>query len=115
MRLLIHTITPMAALAVLLSIAGSTATALDNSSTDFGTCKPAAGCINSIDATCSKIACAAKECDGNYDSGRCKDLKELHEAGQCGFAKKKCGRDLPRRSLLKNLRPQAPAADRAVK
>lgn len=62
-----------------------------------GSCKPNAACINSIDATCAKLACRAKDadCSGDYTSGECKDIKDLHDAGGCEFASEKCGRKLP--------------------
>jgi hypothetical protein len=53
---------------------------------------------NSLDADCKKISCLADDagCSGNYGSGRCHDLKELHDAALCELAKGGCGDTLPR-------------------
>ena len=62
-----------------------------------GTCIVSTKCTNSIDATCAQLYCKAlsKGCNGNYDSGDCKDIKELHDIGMCSLAKNECGSTLP--------------------
>jgi hypothetical protein len=77
---------------------------LDDSEDD--SCKVPAKCTkNTIDSTCAKLACKAdkKDCDGDYSSGDCKDIKDLHEAGMCELAKDGCGDTLP-----KDPSPQCP-------
>ena len=56
------------------------------------------GCTdNSIDSGCATLACQARDaaCAGNYRSGKCKDLKELHRDAMCELAKPGCGDTLP--------------------
>lgn len=65
----------------------------------FGNCVLPSKCTsNSIDATCAKLYCRGlkEKCDGDYSSGKCKDIKDLHTAGNCSLAKSGCGDTLPR-------------------
>lgn len=76
-------------------------------------CPVPEGCqIPSTSAHCAVIACKAKACKGDYSSGDCKDLKELHEIACIGVPKK-CGGTLPRVVQNKSSpgAPQGPAKD----
>jgi hypothetical protein len=99
------------ALATLCVLLCQSALAVDDEPTSK--CPIPKGCRgNTIDATCAVIACKAKGCDG-YGSGTCKDLKDLHDAGQCSLASDGCGSTLPRiRSGRPGIGlPQGPAKD----
>lgn len=64
-----------------------------------GECLVPVGCDNSIDATCTQLYCRALKasCQGDFSSGECKDIKDLHAAGHCSLlADSDCGSSLPR-------------------
>jgi len=86
----------LAVTAAILCLQALTASAADNKPTPTTECaKPARGCSsNTIDAACSKMECRAKGCKGDFSSGDCKTLGDLHEAS-CELASDKCGKDLP--------------------
>lgn len=71
-----------------------------------GSCKIPVGCTgNTVNATCAKIYCRAlrAKCKGDYSSGDCKDIKDLHKEGKCSAARKGCGETLPRILTLGDL------------
>ena len=66
----------------------------------LGKCVVSSKCASdSIQAGCADLYCRALKagCKGNYSSGTCKDIKDLHDAASCSlFAKSDCGNSLPR-------------------
>lgn len=62
-----------------------------------GICIVDKSCRDSISATCAQLHCRAQseKCNGDYSSGACKDIKDLHDAGTCSVVTKDCGSDLP--------------------
>ncbi len=82
----------------------------------FGKCVIPSKCTtNSIDATCAKLYCKAlaAKCDGEYSSGECHDIKELHDKGNCSLARSGCGDTLPKILLQQEL-PAAPQAPQEI-
>ncbi len=73
---------------------------LDDAPTGNCSSIPSKCANNSIDSTCSQLACRARKegCAGDYSSGECKDIADLHEISMCEFARDGCGKSLPKNS-----------------